>query len=53
MAGEACTAYGNDIMDLSLTVQHQDADRLNVRIKPRYIVRSNPNLGTFAPLTRG
>ncbi|KAL6713826.1 hypothetical protein ACLMJK_008320 [Lecanora helva] len=41
LAGQACSAYGNDIDTLSLTVQYQSADRLAVRITPAVIDSSN------------
>lgn len=44
LAGEACNAYGNDIVDLTLEVQYQNATRLNVKIYPKYIVPSNRSL---------
>lgn len=44
LAGEACNAYGNDILDLFLDVQYQNATRLNVKISPKYIVPSNRSL---------
>ena len=36
LAGPPCHAYGNDIANLSLTVEHQAHDRLSIRIEPRY-----------------
>jgi len=41
LAGPACNVYGNDIADLTLTVEYQTKDRLSVKITPRYIVPSN------------
>lgn len=41
LAGEPCNVYGNDIKDLILDVQYQNATRLNVRIYPKYLVPAN------------
>jgi alpha-glucosidase len=41
LTGPACNVYGNDILDLSLSVQYQAPERLNVQIVPRYLVPSN------------
>ncbi|CAI6341903.1 unnamed protein product [Periconia digitata] len=41
LAGDACNAYGNDIQDLILNVQYQNATRLNVKIYPKYIAAAN------------
>ncbi|KAH8199014.1 hypothetical protein TruAng_006800 [Truncatella angustata] len=41
LAGEPCNVYGNDIKELILDVQYQNATRLNVRIYPRYLVAAN------------
>ena len=41
LAGSACNIYGNDIDTLNLTVQHQSADRLAIRITPALIDASN------------
>lgn len=41
LAGPACNVYGNDIFALNLTVQHQSADRLAIRITPAVIDASN------------
>ena len=44
LAGPACNVYGNDIDHLSLAVQYQSQNRLNVRIVPKYLVPSNQSL---------
>ena len=36
LAGPPCHAYGNDVANLSLTVEHQAGDRLSIRVEPRY-----------------
>lgn len=41
LAGPGCTVYGNDIENLTLTVEYQDTNRLNVQIQPRYIGPEN------------
>ena len=41
LAGPACNVYGTDIETLSLTVEYQSADRLNVKIVPAYIGAEN------------
>ena len=41
LAGKPCNAYGNDIVDLSLTVEYQNKQRLNVKIVPRYLGARN------------
>lgn len=41
IAGPDCTVYGNDIHNLTLTVEYQAADRLNIQIQPRYIGPEN------------
>lgn len=41
LAGAACTVYGNDVENLTLTVEYQDTNRLNVQIQPRYIGPEN------------
>lgn len=41
LAGKPCNAYGNDIADLSLVVEYQNQQRLNVRIVPRYLNPAN------------
>jgi len=41
IAGPACNVYGNDIANLTLSVEYQATDRVNVRIEPRYIGREN------------
>jgi len=41
LAGPAFNVYGNDITDLVLKVQYQNATRLNIRIYPKYLVPTN------------
>ncbi|KAK9416263.1 putative alpha-glucosidase [Seiridium unicorne] len=41
LAGTACNVYGNDIEELTLTVEYQAVDRLHVEIRPRYIGQEN------------
>lgn len=41
LAGGACNVYGTDINDLTLVVECQSQQRLNVRIEPKYIADSN------------
>lgn len=41
LAGPNCTVYGNDVHNLTLTVEYQDTGRLNVQIQPRYIGPEN------------
>lgn len=41
LAGTACNVYGNDIENLTLTIEYQDTDRLNIAIQPRYIGSEN------------
>jgi alpha-glucosidase len=41
MSGPACNVYGNDISNLTLVVEYQAADRVSVRIQPRYIGQEN------------
>ena len=41
LAGAACNVYGNDISDLTLSVEYQSLNRLAVRISPKYIDASN------------
>ena len=41
LAGEPCDVYGNDVKHLSLSVQFQADNRINVQIQPRYIGRDN------------
>ncbi|OAG14111.1 hypothetical protein CC77DRAFT_1067362 [Alternaria alternata] len=44
LAGPACNAYGNEISDLVLEVQYQNAAQLNVKIYPKYVTPSNRSL---------
>lgn len=39
--GRPCNIYGTDIRDLTLAVEYQNAKRLNVRIRPRYVGAAN------------
>lgn len=41
IAGPACNVYGNDIANLTLSVEYQAADRVNIQIQPRYIGSEN------------
>lgn len=41
LAGEPCNVYGNDIVDLTLTVDVQTAHRLSINISPTYITAEN------------
>lgn len=41
LAGAGCSVYGNDIENLTLTVEYQDTDRLHVEIQPKYIGSEN------------
>jgi alpha-glucosidase len=41
IAGPACNVYGNDIANLTLVVQYQAKDRVNVQITPKFIGAEN------------
>ena len=41
LAGQACNVYGNDVDQLTLTVEYQSADRLSVNIQPAYLDSKN------------
>lgn len=41
LAGKACNVYGNDVLNLTLTVNYQGPDRLNIEIKPRFLGAEN------------
>ena len=41
LAGQPCNAFGTDIKDLSLVVDYQAKERLNVRIVPKHIAPYN------------
>lgn len=41
LAGPGCSLYGNDIENLTLTVEYQDSSRLHVEIQPRFIGPEN------------
>lgn len=41
LAGANCSVYGNDVQNLTLTVEYQDTDRLNIQIQPRYLGPEN------------
>jgi len=53
LAGEACNVYGNDIADLTLSVEYQSQNRLNVRMVPRYIAPSNESQYILSPYLTG
>lgn len=38
LAGEPCNVYGTDVDVLTLTVEYQSAERVNINIKPAYLV---------------
>ena len=48
LAGPACNVYGTDIETLSLSVEYQSADRLNVKIVPAYIGAGNSSMYILA-----
>ncbi|RDW81045.1 glycoside hydrolase family 31 protein [Aspergillus mulundensis] len=41
LAGEPCNVYGTDVDSLTLEVQFQETDRLNIQITPTYVDASN------------
>ncbi|KAL3479680.1 glycosyl hydrolases family 31-domain-containing protein [Aspergillus californicus] len=41
LAGEPCNVYGTDVDVLSLSVEYQAADRLNIQIVPTHVDASN------------
>ncbi|KAL4970759.1 glycosyl hydrolases family 31-domain-containing protein [Aspergillus stella-maris] len=41
LAGDSCNVYGTDVKSLTLEVQYQDTDRLNIQITPTYTDSSN------------
>lgn len=41
LAGAGCNLYGNDIENLTLTVEYQDTSRIHVEIQPRFIGPEN------------
>lgn len=49
LAGDACNVYGNDIVDLSLSVEYQSKERLAVRIIPKYLAPENRSLYILDP----
>lgn len=49
LAGAACSAYGNDIDDLTLVVEYQTKQRLSVKVYPKYIAPQNSSLYILAP----
>ena len=49
LAGEPCSVYGNDIHDLSLSVEYQSKERLAVRIVPKYLAPENQSLYLLDP----
>ena len=44
LAGEPCNVYGNDISELTLSVQYQQSQRLAVRLLPKYLGSNNQSL---------
>ena len=44
LAGKACNSYGNDIQDLTLSVEYQSQSRLSVKIIPKYLGPANESL---------
>lgn len=44
LAGDACNVYGNEIADLTLSVEYQSKERLSVRIIPKYLAPANESL---------
>lgn len=49
LAGPACNVYGNDISDLTLSVEYQAESRLAVRIVPKYLGPANRSLYILDP----
>ena len=49
LAGQPCHVYGNDIHDLTLTVEYQSKNRLAVRIHPKFLAPSNESLYLLSP----
>lgn len=49
LAGEPCSVYGNDVHDLSLSVEYQSKERLAVRIVPTYLAPENQSLYILDP----
>ncbi|KAK0793754.1 hypothetical protein LTR75_011022 [Friedmanniomyces endolithicus] len=49
LAGQECNAYGNDVKDLTLSVQYQSRERLAVRIYPKHLEPSNQSLYILSP----
>jgi len=49
LAGQGCNAYGNDIGDLTLSVEYQSKERMAVRIYPRHLAPSNQSLYILSP----
>ncbi|KAL4891029.1 glycosyl hydrolases family 31-domain-containing protein [Aspergillus ambiguus] len=41
LAGDPCNVYGTDVDALTLTVEYQAKDRLNIQITPTYVDASN------------
>lgn len=41
LAGAGCNVYGNDIENLTLTVEYQETGRLHIEIQPRFIGSEN------------
>lgn len=49
LAGAACNVYGNDVADLTLTVEFQAEDRLHVEITPTYVGSQNSTWFVLPP----
>lgn len=49
LMGEGCNVYGNDIVDLLLSVEYQTKERLSVRIHPKHLVPSNHSQYILSP----
>lgn len=41
LAGKACNVYGTDVESLTITVEYQSEDRLNIQIVPTHVDSSN------------
>lgn len=49
LAGPACSAYGNEITELSLAVEYQSQQRLAVKIYPRHLAANNESFYMLSP----
>jgi alpha-glucosidase len=47
--GDGCNVYGNDIVDLLLSVEYQAKERLSVRIYPKHLAPSNHSQYILSP----